>query len=59
MKLQEIVISLHDIARENNDDRLRIIADDLNKIDNEYRLCSLEEAERFAKKRNYELTVGY
>jgi hypothetical protein len=57
--LQELVIELHDIARENNDDRLRKIADNLNGIDNEYRLCSLQEAEEFAKKRNYEWTVGY
>ena len=51
--LQDLVIELHDIARENNDDRLRKIADNLNGIDNEYRLCSLEEAEAFAEKRNY------
>jgi hypothetical protein len=51
--LQELVIELHDIARETKDDRLRKIADDLNGIDNEYRLCSLEEAEAFAEKRNY------
>jgi hypothetical protein len=51
--LQDLVIELHDIARETKDDRLRTIADNLNGIDNEYRLCSLEEAERFAEKRNY------
>ena len=54
--LQDLVIELHDIARETKDDRLRTIADNLNGIDNEYRLCSLEEAEAFAEKRNYEWT---
>ena len=57
MKLQELVIELHDIAREQTDiridARLRRIADDLCAIDNEYRLCSLEGAEAFAEKRNY------
>jgi hypothetical protein len=57
VSIQEIIIELHDIARNQSDiridARLRRIADDLCKIDNEYRLCSLEEAEAFAKKRNY------
>jgi hypothetical protein len=54
MKASEIIIELHNLARETNDDRIRKLADDLAEIDNEYRLCTLKEAEEFAKKRNYD-----
>jgi hypothetical protein len=62
-RIQDLVIELHDIAREQSDirvdARLRRVASELCVIDNEDKLCSLEEAEEFAKKRNYEWTVGY
>lgn len=57
MKASEIIIELHNLARETNDDRIRKLADDLAEIDNEYRLCTLKEAEEFAKKRNYDYEV--
>jgi hypothetical protein len=56
MNASELVIKLHDLARENNDIRIRRLADQLAEIDNEYRLVSLEEALEFDKKRNYHYT---
>jgi hypothetical protein len=62
-RIQDLVIELHDIAREQSDirvdARLRRVASELCVIDREDKLCSLKEAEEFAKKRNYEWTVGY
>jgi hypothetical protein len=51
----DLVIKLHDLARETKLQELRTMADRLNDIGEEYKLCSLEEAEVFAKKRNYPL----
>jgi hypothetical protein len=56
MEASELVIHLHDLAREKNDNRIRKLADDLTEINNEYRLVSLEEAIEFDKKRNYHYT---
>ena len=56
MEASELVIQLHDLAREKNDNRIRKLADDLTEINNEYRLASLEEALVFDKKRNYHYT---
>jgi hypothetical protein len=53
MDASELVIQLHDLARETKDNRIRKLADDLTEINNEYRLASLEEALEFDKKRNY------
>jgi hypothetical protein len=53
MEASELVIQLHDLAREKNDNRIRKLADDLTEINNEYRLVSLEEALQFDMKRNY------
>jgi hypothetical protein len=51
----DLVIKLHDLARETRIQELRVMADRLHEISEEYKLCSLEEAEVFAKKRNYPL----
>jgi hypothetical protein len=56
MNASELVIQLHDLARENNDIRIRRLADELAKIDNEYRLSTHEKQAEFAKKRNYHYT---
>ena len=67
MQISELIIQLHNLARtiEPHDLRMRIrlLADELAKIgnelytrENEDKLCSLEEAEAFAKKRNYHYT---
>ena len=53
MEASELVIHLHDLAREKNDNRIRKLAHDLTEINNEYRLVSLEEALQFDMKRNY------
>jgi hypothetical protein len=62
--IQELVIELHDIARNQDDirtdSRLRRIADDLSLVakdmsDKGYELSTLEKQEEFAKKRNYPL----
>jgi len=65
MVILDLILELHNLARttEPHDLRMRIrlIADELAKIgnelytrENEDKLCTLEEAETFAKKRNYE-----
>jgi hypothetical protein len=56
MNASELVIQLHDLARENNDIRIRRLADQLAEIDNEYRLSTLEKCQEFARKRNYHYT---
>lgn len=56
MNASELVIELHNLARANNDIRIRKLADSLSNINNEYRLVSLEEAEEFDRKRNYHYT---
>jgi hypothetical protein len=53
MEASDLVIQLHDLARETKDNRIHKLADDLTEINNEYRLASLEEALEFDKKRNY------
>jgi hypothetical protein len=53
MNASDLVIQLHDLARENNDIRIRRLADELAKIDNEYRLSTHEKQAEFDKKRNY------
>ena len=67
MQISELIIELHNLARETKEFdlsmKIRLIADELAKVgnelhtrENEYKLCSLEEAEAFAKKRNYTYT---
>jgi hypothetical protein len=56
MNASELVIQLHDLARETKDNRIRRLADELAKIDNEYRLSTHEKQAEFAKKRNYHYT---
>jgi hypothetical protein len=61
MNASELVIELHDLARETNDNRIRKIADDLAEIgkqhsDKGYRLSTLEKQAEFAKNRNYTLS---
>jgi len=67
MVISELILELHNLARETEPHDLRmhirLIADELAKIgnelytrENEDKLCSLEEAEAFAKKRNYHYT---
>jgi len=67
MVISDLIMELHNLARETEPHdlrmRIRLIADELAKIgnelytrENEDKLCSLEEAETFAKKRNYTYT---
>jgi hypothetical protein len=67
MQISELIIQLHNLARETTETdlsmKIRLIADELAQIgnelhtrENEDKLCSLEEAEAFAKKRNYHYT---
>jgi hypothetical protein len=53
--LNELVIELHDIAREYSDIRLRKIADEVSNIASEYKLTELNDPDRleFERKRNY------
>jgi hypothetical protein len=53
-EFDDLVIKLHDLARATQLQELRTIADRLNDIGREYKLCSLAEADAFAKKRNYD-----
>ena len=56
MNASDLVIQLHDLARENNDNRIRKLADQLAEIDIEYRLSTHEKQAEFDKKRNYHYT---
>jgi hypothetical protein len=61
LNASDLVIQLHDLARETKDSRIRKIADDLAEIakwhsDKGYRESTLEKAEEFARKRNYHYT---
>ena len=56
MNASELVIHLHDLARETKDNRIHKLADDLAEINNEYRLATLEDALEFDRKRNYHYT---
>ena len=56
--IQELIIDLHDTARETKDNRIRKIADNLAEIakdhsDKGYSLSTHEKQAEFAKKRNY------
>ena len=58
MNASDLVIQLHDLARETKDNRIRKIADDLAEIakwhsDKGYRESTHEKQAEFAKKRNY------
>ena len=58
--IQELIIDLHDTARETKDNRIRKIADNLAEIakdhsDKGYALSTHEKQAEFAKKRNYPL----
>jgi hypothetical protein len=58
MNASDLVIQLHDLARETKDNRIRTIADDLAEIakwhsDKGYRESTHEKQAEFAKKRNY------
>jgi hypothetical protein len=58
--MNDLVIKLHDIARETEDNRIRKIADDLAEVakdhsDKGYELSTHEKYEEFNKKRNYPL----
>ena len=57
MNASELVIQLHDLARETKDNRIRTIADNLAEIakdhsDKGYRESTHEKQAEFAKKRN-------
>jgi hypothetical protein len=58
MNASELVIQLHDLARETRDNRIRTIADNLAEVakdhsDKGYRESTHEKQVEFAKKRNY------
>jgi hypothetical protein len=58
MNASDLVIQLHDLARETKDNRIRKIADDLAEIakwhsDKGYEESTHEKQAEFAKKRNY------
>ena len=58
MNASELVIQLHDLARETKDNRIRKIADDLAEVakdhsDKGYRESTHEKQAEFAKQRNY------
>jgi hypothetical protein len=60
MVIEQLIIELHDLARENMDIRIRKIADDLAEVardmsDKGYELSTHEKQQEFAKKRNYPL----
>jgi arginine decarboxylase-like protein len=57
MNASELVIQLHDLARETKDNRIRTIADNLAEVakdhsDKGYRESTHEKQAEFAKKRN-------
>jgi hypothetical protein len=54
-EFDDLVIKLHDLARETKLQELRVMADRLHELGEEYKVCSLAEADAFAKKRNYTL----
>ena len=59
MNASELVIQLHDLARETKDNRIRTIADNLAEVakdhsDKGYRESTHEKQAEFAKNRNYE-----
>ena len=61
MNASELVIQLHDLARETKDNRIRKIADDLAEVakdhsDKGYRESTHEKQAEFARKRNYHYT---
>ena len=67
MVISELILELHNLARKTVETdlalKIRLIADELAKIgnelhtrENEDKLCTLTEAEAFAKKRNYTYT---
>jgi hypothetical protein len=61
MEASDLVIQLHDLARETKDNRIRKIADDLAEIakwhsDKGYKLSTHEKQAEFARKRNYHYT---
>ena len=61
VSIQELIIELHDVARETKDNRIRKIADDLAEVakdhsDKGYELSTHEKQAEFAKNRNYEYT---
>jgi hypothetical protein len=61
MNASELVIQLHDLARDMKDNRIRKIADDLAEIakwhsDKGYRESTHEKQAEFAKNRNYHYT---
>ena len=60
MQISELIIQLHNLARETNSIKIKLLADELAKIgnelhtrENEYKVCTLEEADAFALKRDY------
>jgi hypothetical protein len=64
MQISDLIIELHNLARETKEFdlsmRIRLIADELAKVgnelhtrENEYKVCTLEEADAFAIKRDY------
>lgn len=64
MQISDLIIELHNLARETKEFdlsmRIRLIADELAKVgnelhtrENEYKVCTLEEADAFANKRDY------
>jgi hypothetical protein len=61
MNASELVIHLHDLARETKDSRIRMIADNLAEVakdhsDKGYQESTLEKQAEFARKRNYHYT---
>jgi hypothetical protein len=61
MNASELVIQLHDLARETKDNRIRLLADELSVIgkdhsDKGYELSTHEKQAEFAKKRDASLT---
>jgi len=58
MNASDLVIQLHDLARETKDNRIRKIADNLAEVardhsDKGYRESTHEKQAEFAKQRNY------
>ena len=61
MNASELVIQLHDLARETKDNRIRTIADNLAEVakdhsDKGYKESTHEKQAEFARKRNYHYT---
>jgi hypothetical protein len=70
MNLTDLILELHNLARKTEPHdlrmRIRLVADELARVgnelhtrENEYKLCSLKEAEAFAKKRNYTYSLNH